>query len=68
MKKYSKKDCSICVEYPYGCDDCYSEMKTFMTTKNKLLLNKRQHTCLTKIQGGSKISSLRRQESGSVNP
>lgn len=42
MKRYGKKDCSICVEYPYGCDDCYSEMKTFMTTKNKLLLNKRQ--------------------------
>ncbi|MCF6149581.1 MAG: hypothetical protein E3K37_13090 [Candidatus Kuenenia sp.] len=43
MKKYSKKDCSACIEYPYGCDDCYSEIKTYMTTKNRQLLNAKKN-------------------------
>jgi len=42
MKKYSKKDCTACNEYPYGCDDCYSEIKSYMTIKSRQFLNKRK--------------------------
>ncbi|GAN34645.1 hypothetical protein BROSI_A3188 [Candidatus Brocadia sinica JPN1] len=33
MKKHFKNDCSHCHEYPYGCDDCYSDAKASMNLK-----------------------------------
>ncbi|MFN3533461.1 MAG: hypothetical protein ACK41Q_13285 [Candidatus Brocadia sp.] len=40
MKKRIKNDCSHCHEYPYGCDDCYSEVKALMNLKTRC--NKKQ--------------------------
>lgn len=42
MKKHFKNDCSHCHEYPYGCDDCYSEVKASINLKTRR--NKKRDT------------------------
>lgn len=42
MKKHFKNDCSHCREHPYGCDDCYSEVKASINLKSRR--NKRRDT------------------------
>jgi hypothetical protein len=42
MKKHFKNDCSHCHEYPYECDDCYSEVKALMSLKTRR--NKKRNT------------------------
>ncbi len=33
MKKHVKNDCAHCLEYPYECDDCCSEVKAIINRK-----------------------------------
>ena len=35
MKKHFKNDSSNCLEYPYECDECYSEVKASINLKTR---------------------------------
>ena len=42
MKKHFKNDCSNCLEYPYECDECYSEVKASINPKTRYHHKKRE--------------------------
>lgn len=42
MSKHLRNDCSHCREYPYGCDDCYAEVKASLRLKTRR--NKKRNT------------------------